>query len=85
MAFHPGGRYLAGVDGFGMINFWDLSGRTGREAFPVPLYGKPADSGTPPPGARDYVWKIAFSPDGRWLASTAVRDRDLCGECVSVT
>jgi WD40 repeat protein len=54
--FHPSGRYLAAVDGFGTINVWDLS----RPPSVAPLrFGKTYDK----------AWSIAVSADGRWLYS----------------
>jgi WD40 repeat protein len=53
--FHPSGRYLATVDGFGKINIWDLSNPSIAPVWFGKTFGK--------------AFAIAFSPDGRWLAS----------------
>ncbi len=63
VAFHPTEQRLASGDADGVIKLWDLSPRHA--------------GGVPPPSRtlRAYARVLAFSPDGKWLA-TAARQYD---------
>jgi len=59
LAFSPNGDLLAAGDRDGVIHLWDV----GSQAEVTLLRGH-----------RDVVLDVAFSPDGRWLASTSAND-----------
>jgi WD40 repeat protein len=60
VAFHPTGRYLASGDSDFKVKLWALA--TGREVHPALS------------GHTDYVQGVAFSQDGRYLATASWRE-----------
>lgn len=69
LAFHPSGQSLAAGDIQDGVGVWDpaLAFRTGLEHYPeAQLSMQHAGWG---PAYRSLVWQVAYSPDGRLLAS----------------
>jgi WD40 repeat protein len=60
VAFHPEEEYLASGDGDSQVKLWNHA--TGQ-----PIH-------TPLSGHTDFVEGIAFSPDGRYLATASLRE-----------
>jgi WD40 repeat protein len=72
VAFSPDGRSLASADGQGTVKVWDVA--AGRELQTLP--GNTEDQGLidtqkKKKKAVAVAGSVAFSPDGRWLASTS--------------
>jgi WD40 repeat protein len=69
LAYSPDGSILAAGTTQNAVLIWDPAQafRTGLEKYPVPLrlIGHAGQAGN----YRSLVWRLAFSPDGRWLAS----------------
>ena len=67
--FSPDGRQLAATGSDNLIRIWQVEQayRTGQENYPEPrlFTGHDGAAGT----FRALVWKVLFSPDGRWLFS----------------
>ncbi len=63
VAFHPTEQRLASGDSDGMVKLWDLSSWRARSVDPLSRTLR-----THP------MWALAFSPDGRWLATAAPKD-----------
>ncbi len=64
--FSPDGRQIASCAGDGMLRIWDLASRQGWTAAPPRLINSPS-GGRSPVG----LWCVAYSPDGRRLATSA--------------
>jgi WD40 repeat protein len=64
--FSPDGRQIASCGGDGVLFLWDLASQQGWAAAPRRVYDaeaeKPVTVG---------LWCVAYSPDGRWLATSA--------------
>jgi eukaryotic-like serine/threonine-protein kinase len=64
--FSPDGQQIASCGGDGVLYLWDLASRQGWMAAPCRFFDAEADS-----PVSVGLWCVAYSPDGRWLATSA--------------